>query len=110
MNSSEKRRLGITFIVVWVLLVIYAIFDPQLMNDFIPMRSVLEESSFARIMFIDIGVFSTISCFWILNSEKSKRRYPFALAVLFVGSFALLPFLAIHNLLPEKVAQKTNKS
>jgi hypothetical protein len=56
----------------------------------------LRTSSLARGMFYDIGLLSTIFAAWIAFGNTLKFRYIFAVATLFVGSGALLPFLAYY--------------
>jgi hypothetical protein len=56
----------------------------------------LQTSSLARGMFYDIGILSTIICAWIAFGTKHKFRYFFAIAGLFVGGLAILPFLGIY--------------
>jgi len=54
----------------------------------------LRRSPFARVMFMDIGVLSTLGALYLVLGGKTSVRMPAALASLFVGSFALLPALA----------------
>ncbi|MBB5234406.1 hypothetical protein [Deinococcus budaensis] len=54
----------------------------------------LRRSSFARVMFMDIGALSTLGALYLVLNGKTAVRVPAALASLFVGSFALLPALA----------------
>lgn len=54
----------------------------------------LRRSPFARVMFMDIGVLSTLGALYLVLNGKTALRVPAALASLFVGSFALLPALA----------------
>ena len=57
-------------------------------------RETLRRSPFARVMFMDIGVLSTLGALYLVLNGKMAVRVPAALASLFVGSFALLPALA----------------
>ncbi|WP_425145969.1 hypothetical protein [Deinococcus sp.] len=57
----------------------------------------LRRSSFARIMFMDIGALSTLGALYLLLNGKTPARIPAALASLFVGSFALIPGLAYED-------------
>ncbi|WP_027459808.1 hypothetical protein [Deinococcus murrayi] len=54
----------------------------------------LRRSPFARVMFMDIGVLSTLGALSLVLNGKTAVRVPAAVASLFVGSFALLPALA----------------
>lgn len=54
----------------------------------------LRRSPFARVMFMDIGVLSTLGALYLVLGGKTAVRVPAAVASLFVGSFALLPALA----------------
>lgn len=54
----------------------------------------LRRSPFARVMFMDIGVLSTLGALYLVLGGQTAVRVPAALASLFVGSFALLPALA----------------
>ena len=53
----------------------------------------LRRSSFARIMFMDIGMVSTLGALYLLLNGKTPVRVPGAVASLFAGSFALIPAL-----------------
>ncbi|MDL2343160.1 hypothetical protein QOL99_03250 [Deinococcus sp. MIMF12] len=57
-------------------------------------RETLRRSPFARVMFMDIGVLSTLGALYLVLNGKTAVRVPAAVASLFVGSFALLPALA----------------
>lgn len=57
-------------------------------------RETLRRSPFARVMFMDIGVLSTLGALYLVLNGRAAVRVPAALASLFVGSFALLPALA----------------
>lgn len=57
----------------------------------------LKRSSFARIMFMDIGALSTLGALYLVLNGRTAVRVPAAVASLFVGSFALLPALAYED-------------
>jgi hypothetical protein len=57
----------------------------------------LKRSSFARIMFMDIGALSTLGALYLALHGKTALRMPAAAASLLVGSFALLPALAYED-------------
>ncbi|MCP2014222.1 hypothetical protein L1280_001359 [Deinococcus sp. HSC-46F16] len=54
----------------------------------------LRRSPLARVMFMDIGVLSTLGALHLVLNGKTAVRVPAAVASLFAGSFALLPALA----------------
>jgi hypothetical protein len=60
-------------------------------------RETLRRSPFARVMFMDIGVLSTLGALYLVLNGKTAVRVPAALASLVVGSFALLPALAYED-------------
>lgn len=57
-------------------------------------RESLRRSHFARVMFADIGALSTLGALYAVLAGRSRLRFAAGAATLFVGSFALLPFLA----------------
>ncbi len=57
----------------------------------------LRKSTFARVMFMDVGALSTLGALYLLLTGTTKLRYPAALASLFAGSFALIPGLAYED-------------
>lgn len=57
----------------------------------------LRRSSFARVMFMDVGALSTLGALYLLLTGRTNARYPAALASLFAGSFALIPGLAYED-------------
>lgn len=59
-------------------------------------RETLRRSPFARVMFMDIGVLSTLGALYLVLNGKTAVRVP-AAASLIVGSFALLPALAYED-------------
>lgn len=54
----------------------------------------LRQSTFARVMFMDIGVLSTLGAIYLVLNGRTAVRLPAALGTLFLGSFVLLPALA----------------
>jgi len=67
-------------------------------GDDIGLKDTLRHSSFARIMFADIGALSTIIAAWMILATNHPLRFVFAFASLFIGSFAVLPFLVLYFL------------
>jgi len=80
----------------FVLLVLTAVLGRKRGGD-LGTRGTLRQSSFARIMFMDIGAVSTLGALYLVLNGKTPVRVPAALATLFVGSFALLPALAYED-------------
>lgn len=96
----KKRNLNIflalsTFLS-WIFLIVYIRKDPKIFKNKIGVSETLKQSSFARGMFMDIGALSTIISAWMIWGTKSRFRFIFAILTLFVGSFAVLPFLTIY--------------
>ncbi|MFC4638657.1 hypothetical protein [Deinococcus hohokamensis] len=60
-------------------------------------RETLRRSPFARVMFMDIGVLSTLGALYLVVTGRTRVRVPAAVAALFAGSFALLPALAYED-------------
>lgn len=92
------RYLSILSWITWMGFILFLILDSLKvfgLND-IGILPSLQESSFARGMFFDIGILSTIICGWIAFGTNHKWRWVFAVLGLFVGSGAILPFLAIY--------------
>lgn len=67
------------------------------LRDDLGVRETLRRSSFARVMFMDIGALSTLGALFLTLRGRTRLRGPAALASLFVGSFALLPALAYED-------------
>lgn len=88
--------LAISSLVSWILLILYIRKDPKLFRNKLGVGETLKQSSFARGMFMDIGALSTIISAWMIWGTKSRLRFLFAILTLFVGSFAVLPFLTIY--------------
>lgn len=89
----------------FVSLMFYTVFDTiasrQLENQLGTIET-LKRSSFARTMFMDIGVLSTIFSYWILYKTKVHYRFIFAPLTLFIGSFSVLPFLWLYLSTPSQ--------
>jgi hypothetical protein len=96
-RNPSPRRIGL-FLGLWVLFIGYAIiegqqpFGPDL--GFLP---TLVASGFARVMFSDIGILSTLAAVWMLLERKHWSAPIFAVAVLFLGSGSLLLYLALRD-------------
>lgn len=103
-NLFSKKPSDLTIlkliVITFVLLLFFIKIDKKIFkSNQISAVETLKKSSFARGMFFDIGILSTIIGLWILWSEKGYWRIPFAIATFFVGSFAVLPFLCIKYLI-----------
>lgn len=91
--SPERLRL---YFALFVLLVLTAVFGRGRPGE-LGTRETLSRSSFARVMFMDIGALSTLGSLYLVVRGKTAVRVPAAVASLFVGSFALLPALAYED-------------
>ena len=97
MNLEHYRRAGMPrlklYASLYLALVLTAVLGRHRPGDLGTLET-LKRSSFARIMFMDIGVVSTLGALYLLLNGKTPVRVPGALATLFAGSFALIPALA----------------
>ncbi len=98
MSMKFKYRLiSLVILFSWLGTIILLALDARgLFGSDIGLENTLATSSFARGMFIDIGALSTLAAIWIIFATKYWFRFLFAFASLFIGSFAVMPFLAIH--------------
>lgn len=69
-------------------------------------RETLRRSAFARTMFADVGALSTVAALDVALRYTSPLRFVAAGLTLFVGSFALLPYLAWEDYRAWKKAEK----
>lgn len=88
--GPERLKL---YAALFVMLVLSAVLGRGRPGD-LGTRETLRRSPFARVMFMDIGVLSTLGALYLVLNGKTAVRVPAAAASLFVGSFALLPALA----------------
>ena len=96
-NINKNRQIAIILGLAYIFLIIYAIFEETgFFGPDIGVLKSMQSSGFTRAMFLDIGILSTLSAFWLLLTGKDKNRIFFAIAILFVGSFALLPYLIME--------------
>lgn len=91
--SRERLRLFVSLFVVLVLTAVLGRGRPGEPGTL----DTLKRSSFARVMFMDIGVLSTLGALYLVLNGKMAVRVPAAVASLFAGSFALLPALAYED-------------
>lgn len=97
MKKMKKYKIiSVICLLTWLFLLAYAVFDNIVFTNELGVIEVLEKSSFARIMFNDIGGLSTAASAWIIFATKLKIRWFFAILILFTGSFALFPYLSIY--------------
>jgi len=78
------------------LLILTAVFGRERLGELGTVET-LRRSSFARVMFMDIGALSTLGALYLFLTGKTRVRVPAAIASLFLGSFALLPALAYED-------------
>lgn len=69
-------------------------------------RATLRRSHFARTMFADIGALSTLASLYVALKYRSPLRWLAAGLTLFVGSFALLPYLAWEDYRAWRAAER----
>lgn len=91
--SPERLRLYGSLL---LMLVLTAVLGRKRPGDLGTLET-LRRSSFARIMFMDIGALSTLGALYLVLNGHTRVRVPAALASLAVGSFALLPALAYED-------------
>ncbi|CAM4311709.1 hypothetical protein DEMA109039_14105 [Deinococcus marmoris] len=100
MNLDDYRRPGPArlrlYLSLLLMLVLTAILGKKRDGDLGTVET-LKRSSFARIMFMDIGALSTLGALYLVLNGKSRVRIPAAVASLAVGSFSLLPALAYED-------------
>lgn len=88
--GPDRLRLSASL---FVLLVLTAVLGRGREDD-LGLGGTLRRSTFARVMFMDVGALSTLGALYLVLNGKTAVRVPAAVATLFVGSFALLPALA----------------
>ncbi|GGK27005.1 hypothetical protein GCM10008955_20990 [Deinococcus malanensis] len=93
------------YAVLFGLLVVSAVAGRGRPGDLSPAHT-LKRSPFARVMFMDIGVLSTLGAVYLVLKGRTPVRVPAALASLFAGSFALLPALAYEDWLAMQEQRK----
>ncbi|WP_293913123.1 hypothetical protein [Deinococcus sp.] len=97
MNLEQYRRPGAPrlklYASLYATLVLSAVLGGKRSGD-LGTLGTLRASSFARIMFMDIGMVSTLGALYLVLAGKTPVRVPAAVATLFLGSFALIPALA----------------
>jgi hypothetical protein len=103
-KPSRKRLLLI--VGAWLGLLVFSLFSNAVPG--IDFWQSLQGSHLARVMFGDIGVLSCIIAGYIVWVHKAIWRIPFAIAILFVGSFALLPYLALLEWLANDCEQQSS--
>ncbi|GGJ26638.1 hypothetical protein [Deinococcus roseus] len=60
---------------------------------------ILQASHFARLAYMNTLVLSALMAAYIVIQHDNWLRFPFAVATLFLGAFALLPYLVIRDVL-----------
>ena len=97
MNLDQYRRPGLPrlklYASLYAMLVLTAVLGRGRPGELGTLET-LQRSSFARIMFMDIGMVSTLGALYLVLEGKTPVRVPGAVASLFAGSFALIPALA----------------
>lgn len=94
---KKTKILSLFLLLMWLFLIIYSSLDAQgRFGSDIGFQATLNTSSLARVMFMDIGVLSTLIALFIATRKAPFIKYLFALLTLVFGSFAALPFLAYY--------------
>ena len=91
-RQPSRARLGL-YASLYLLLWLTALLGRARPGD-LGLLGSLRRSSFARTMFADIGVLSTLGALDLALRGRSRLRFVGAVGTLFVGSFALIPALA----------------
>ena len=96
-NINKNKQIAIILGLAYIFLITYAILEETgFFGPDIGVLKSIQHSGFTRAMFLDIGILATLVSFWVLLTGKDKSRILFAIGILFVGSFALLPYLIIE--------------
>jgi hypothetical protein len=85
------KRIGL-FLSLWAMLVVTSVARPR--GKDLGTLETLRRSHFSRVMFADIGALSTLGALYAVLRFRSPWRFVAGGLTLFVGSFALLPYLA----------------
>lgn len=94
---NKNKQTSVILGLAYIFIIIYAILEETgFFGPDIGVLKSLQNSGFTRAMFLDIGILATLVAFWVLVTGKEKYRFIFAIAILFIGSFALLPYLVIE--------------
>ncbi|WP_202630415.1 hypothetical protein [Deinococcus alpinitundrae] len=97
MDFNQYRRPGLPrlklYASLYAMLVLTAVLGRSRPGELGTLET-LRRSSFSRIMFMDIGMISTLGALYLVLEGKTPVRVPGAVATLFAGSFALIPALA----------------
>lgn len=91
--SADRIRLYLSLLAMLLLTAIFGKKRPEELN----VSQSLQKSAFTRIMFMDIGVLSTLGALYLILNGQTSIRIPAAIASLFFGGFALLPALAYED-------------
>jgi hypothetical protein len=94
---NTHKKFSVFLLGYWLFLILFAFIDSKgKFGSDIGVKKTLKTSSFARIMFQDIGALSTLAAIWTVTQTKNPIRWVVAFLSVFTGSFALLPFLSWH--------------
>lgn len=98
LNKKQYKYLALASFITWISFISFILIDSfgVLGLPDIGTINALQISTFTRAMFFDIGILSTIFAVWIILFTEHKLKYLFAILTMFLGSIALLPYLAIH--------------
>jgi hypothetical protein len=107
-RNPSRQRITV-FLGLWLGFIAYIVIESQgWFGPDLGFWPTLASSSFARVMFSDIGILSTLAAVWIWLDRKHPSAPIFAILMLVVGSGALLPYLALRDwVLMREMAAKT---
>lgn len=92
---KNKRVQSIFVLLMWLSFVLFIIVDSLgLVGSDIGIQQTLETSSFARGMFMDIGVLSTTLAGWMVLYTKYRVRWITATLTLFLGGLVAMPYIS----------------
>ncbi|MBZ9715994.1 hypothetical protein [Deinococcus multiflagellatus] len=93
-RSPSPARLRL-YLGLWLMVLLTAVLGRR--SGDLGTRQTLRRSSFARVMFMDIGALSTLGALYLALTGRTAARLPGAAASLVLGSFTLLPALAYED-------------
>ena len=102
-RKPGPKRIGL-YLSLWASLALTAFIGGRFRG--LGARETLRRSPFARTMFADIGALSTVASLYVALRYTSPLRFVAAILTLFIGSFALLPYLAWEDYRAWKKAGK----
>jgi hypothetical protein len=94
-NILKLKLAAITVFGMWLIFVGFLVIDANwLWESELDIIQTLEQSYFARGMFLDIGFLSTVIAGWIAFATKYWWRWFFAIGTIFLGGVFSLPYIS----------------